>query len=91
MSDKKPAQTEALLGLIVNDTPVAIRKLYGAQASQTSFNKWRQGVTGPDGKKHKLPTYDIEGQGPSVIPSELRTFLRAIAHPIETNNPDNHE
>lgn len=78
--------------MVVADMPIALRRLYKVQASQTSFNKWRSGVTGHDGKTHKLPVYDIEGQGPSVIPSELRTFLLNIAKEDTYNaKTDNHE
>ena len=72
--------SDALIGLIVADVPIALRRLYGAQASQASFHKWRTGVKAPDGKTYKLEVTDIEGQGPSVIPSKLREFLITIGH-----------
>lgn len=78
MSEETKPVTEpndALIGLIVADVPVAIRRLFTAAASRSSFAKWRDGVTGADGKTYKLRILDIEGQGPSVIPSELREFL----------------
>lgn len=78
MSDKetKPEPNDALIALIAADIPVAIKRLTKAQASWTSFMMWKKdGVKDADGKTHKLPVYDIKGQGPSVIPSELRTFL----------------
>jgi len=70
---------ETFVAMVVADLPIAIRRLYKAQASQSSFNKWRSGVIGPDGQTYRLRVIDIEGQGPSVVPSELRSFLLSIA------------
>ena len=77
-TEKTPEPNDALIGAMVADIPVPIRRLFRANASRSSFYKWRDGVTGPDGRTYKLRILDINGQGPSVVPSELRTFLLNI-------------
>lgn len=67
-----------IVGLMACDVPIPIRRLFGTQASKTTFYRWKGGVAGTDGKTYRLRVIDIEGQGPSVVPSELRRFLLSI-------------
>ncbi len=82
MSETTPEQEDKaaiMIGLFSIDSPIPIRRLYGAVCSEASFKVWRnKGVIGTDGHLHKLPTIDIEGQGICVIPSELVKFQHKI-------------
>jgi hypothetical protein len=81
MNANNPEQSikeSTLVGLMICDVPIPLRRLHGISASRTTFHRWKNGVNGNDGKVHRLPIMEIEGQGPSVVPSELRTFLTNI-------------
>jgi hypothetical protein len=61
-----PASTEQICAAFILDAPVPIRVLYGLYGSRTSFHNW---------KKAGLSVKPVKGLGPTVIPSEFKTFL----------------
>lgn len=62
----KTITAEQLCAAFILDAPVPVRHLYGLYGQRSTFAAWK--VQGLDIRK-------LDGLGPSVIPSELKTFL----------------
>lgn len=62
----EPATTEQLCAAFILDAPVPIRVLYGLYGSRATFYAWG---------KRGLAMKNIAGMGPTIIPSQFKTFL----------------
>lgn len=66
VAEKATITAEQVIAAFTLDAPVPVKVLYGLYGSRTTFHHWRS--LGLDVK-------NVEGMGPTIIPSRFKLFL----------------